>query len=174
MAFIEEYKAHIAEREALGVPPLPLSAEQTAALIEMIKAGKGNMEQNVDLITNRVSPGVDDAAYVKAAFLNDVASEKISVDAISPAQAVKIMGMMLGGYNVKPLVDALASKNSEVVEAAKEALKHTLLVYDAFNDVEELHKAGNTRFISPRRTGLPRWRYCFRSPICIRKRFAEQ
>ncbi len=144
MAFIEEYKAHIAEREALGVPPLPLSAEQTAALIEMIKAGEGDMEQNVDLITNRVSPGVDDAAYVKAAFLNDVASEKVSVNAISPAHAVKIMGMMLGGYNVKPLVDALASKNSEVVEAAKEALKHTLLVYDAFNDVEELHKAGNT------------------------------
>ncbi len=93
MAFIEEYKAHIAEREALGVPPLPLSAEQTAALIEMIKAGQGDMEQNVDLITNRVSPGVDDAAYVKAAFLNDVASEKISVDAISPAHAVKIMGI---------------------------------------------------------------------------------
>lgn len=143
MAFIEEYKAHTQEREALGVPPLPLSAEQTAALVEMIKAGQGDMDQNIDLITNRVSPGVDDAAYVKAAFLNDVASENIKVDAISPAHAVKIMGMMLGGYNVKPLVDALASKNSEVVEAAKEALKHTLLVYDAFNDVEELHKAGN-------------------------------
>lgn len=144
MAFIEEYRAHIAEREALGVPPLPLSAKQTAALVEMIKAGEGDMEQNIDLLTNRVSPGVDDAAYVKAAFLNDVASEKISVKAISPAHAAKIMGMMLGGYNVKPLVDALTSKNSEVVETAKEALKHTLLVYDAFNDVEELHKAGNT------------------------------
>ncbi|MGE4418789.1 MAG: bifunctional aconitate hydratase 2/2-methylisocitrate dehydratase [Sulfurimonas sp.] len=143
MAFIEEYKAHIVEREALGVPPLPLSAEQTAALVEMIKAEEGDMDQNIDLLTNRVSPGVDDAAYVKAAFLNDVASEKISVKAISPAHAVKIMGMMLGGYNVKPLVDALTSSNSEVVEAAKEALKHTLLVYDAFNDVEELHKAGN-------------------------------
>ncbi len=143
MAFIEEYKAHIVEREALGVPPLPLSAEQTAALVEMIKAEEGDMDQNIDLLTNRVSPGVDDAAYVKAAFLNDVAAEKISVKAISPAHAVKIMGMMLGGYNVKPLVDALTSSNSEVVEAAKEALKHTLLVYDAFNDVEELHKAGN-------------------------------
>ncbi|MDT8338270.1 MAG: bifunctional aconitate hydratase 2/2-methylisocitrate dehydratase [Sulfurimonas sp.] len=143
MAFIEEYRAHIAEREALGVPPLPLSAKQTAALVEMIKAGEGDMDQNIDLLTNRVSPGVDDAAYVKAAFLNDVASEKISVKAISPAHAAKIMGMMLGGYNVKPLVDALTSKNSEVVETAKEALKHTLLVYDAFNDVEELHKAGN-------------------------------
>src|SRR3990167_5623743 len=143
MAFIEEYKAHIAERETLGVPPLPLNAQQTVALVEMIKAGNGDMAQNIDLLTNRVSPGVDDAAYVKAAFLNDVASEKISVAAIAPAKAVEIMGMMLGGYNVKPMVDSLTSKNSEVVAAAKEALKHTLLVYDAFNDVEELYKAGN-------------------------------
>lgn len=144
MAFMEEYIAHVNEREKLGVPPLPLSAEQTAALVEMIKADEGDMAQNVDLLTNRVSPGVDDAAYVKAAFLNDVASEKVTVSAIAPEQAVKMMGMMLGGYNVKPIIDTLTSAKSEVVEAAKEALKHTLLVYDAFNDVEELHKAGNT------------------------------
>ncbi|ABB44318.1 aconitase [Sulfurimonas denitrificans DSM 1251] len=144
MSFIEDYKAHIAERETLGVPPLPLNAEQTVALVEMIKDKVGDMAQNVDLLTNRVSPGVDDAAYVKAAFLNDIASEKISIPAISPARAVEMMGMMLGGYNVKPMVDALTSKSSEVVDAAKEALKHTLLVYDAFNDVEELYKAGNT------------------------------
>lgn len=143
MAFIEEYKAHIAQRETLGVPPLPLSAEQTVALVEMIKAGAGDINENVALLTNRVSPGVDDAAYVKAAFLNDVASEKISVAAISASAAVKMMGMMLGGYNVKPIINALTSGNKEVVEAAKEALKHTLLVYDAFNDVEELYKAGN-------------------------------
>ncbi len=143
MAFIEDYKAHTLEREALGVPPLPLNAEQAVALVEMIKAGEGDMAQNVDLLTNRVSPGVDDAAYVKDAFLNDVASEKIRVAAIAPEKAVAMMGMMLGGYNVKPMVDALTSKNAKVVDAAKEALKHTLLVYDAFNDVEELHKAGN-------------------------------
>ncbi|QOY53275.1 bifunctional aconitate hydratase 2/2-methylisocitrate dehydratase [Candidatus Sulfurimonas baltica] len=141
MAFIEEYKAHIAERELLGVPALPLSAEQTAEVIELIKSNC--TEELVDLITNRVSPGVDDAAYVKAAFLNDVASAKVTVSGITPAHAVKIMGMMLGGYNVKPIIDCLTSTNSEVVEAAKEALKHTLLVYDAFNDVEELHKGGN-------------------------------
>ncbi|MBW6487442.1 bifunctional aconitate hydratase 2/2-methylisocitrate dehydratase [Sulfurimonas sp.] len=143
MAFIEDYKAHTLEREALGVPPLPLNAEQAVALVEMIKAGEGDMAQNVNLLTNCVSPGVDDAAYVKAAFLNDVASEKISVASIAPENAVSMMGMMLGGYNVKPMVDALASKNPKVVDAAKEALKHTLLVYDAFNDVEELHRAGN-------------------------------
>ncbi len=141
MAFIEDYKAHVTEREALGVPALPLSAEQTAELIELIKSDC--TDELLDLLTNRVSPGVDDAAYVKAAFLNDVAAEKVSVAAIAPEKAVEILGMMLGGYNVKPLVDALSSSNSAVVEAAKEALKHTLLVYDAFNDVEELHKAGN-------------------------------
>lgn len=143
MSFIEEYKAHVAQRDTLGVPPLPLSAEQTAALIEMIKAGEGDAAFNLDLLTNRVSPGVDDAAYVKAAFLNDVASEKVKVDSITPEKAIEIMGMMLGGYNVKPMIDGLTSNSTKVVEAAKEALKHTLLVYDAFNDVEELHKAGN-------------------------------
>ncbi len=141
MGFIEDYKAHVAEREALGVPPLPLSAEQTAELIELIKTDC--TDELLELLTNRVSPGVDDAAYVKAAFLNDVASEKISVSCIAPEQAVSMLGMMLGGYNVKPLIDALSSSNDKVVAAAIEALSHTLLVYDAFNDVEELHKAGN-------------------------------
>ncbi len=141
MGFIEDYKAHVTEREALGVPPLPLSAEQTAELIELIKTDC--TDELLELLTNRVSPGVDDAAYVKAAFLNDVAAEKISVSCIAPEQAVSMLGMMLGGYNVKPLIDALSSSNDKVVAAAIEALSHTLLVYDAFNDVEELHKAGN-------------------------------
>ena len=141
MAFLEEYKAHVNEREALGVPPLPLSAEQTAELIELVKADC--TDELLDLLTNRVSPGVDDAAYVKAAFLNDVAAENVSVACISPEKAVQMLGMMLGGYNVKPMIDALSSDNDKVVAAAIEALSHTLLVYDAFNDVEELHKAGN-------------------------------
>ena len=141
MAFIEDYKAHVAEREALGVPPLPLSAKQTAELIELIKSDCN--EELLDLLTNRVSPGVDDAAYVKAAFLNDIALENVSVDCISAEQAVTMLGMMLGGYNVKPMIDSLSSNNDKVVAEAIEALSHTLLVYDAFNDVEELHKAGN-------------------------------
>ncbi len=143
MAFIKDYKAHVAERGALGVPPLPLSADQTAELIEMIKKGEGDLEFNLDLLTNRVSPGVDDAAYVKAAFLNDVVQENVQVAALSAQTAVKMLSMMLGGYNVKPIIDALKSSNTAVVAQAVEALKHTLLVYDAFNDVEELHKAGN-------------------------------
>ncbi len=143
MAFIEDYKAHVAERAELGVPPLPLSAEQTAQLIEMIKKNDSDASYYVELLTNRVSPGVDDAAYVKAAFLNDIVQDNVKVDSISCETATQMLGMMLGGYNVKPLVDALKSTNSAVVKEAVEALKHTLLVYDAFNDVEELYKAGN-------------------------------
>jgi len=141
MAFLEEYKQHVAEREALGVPPLALSAKQTADLIEMIKSNC--TDELLDLLTNRVAPGVDDAAQVKAAFLNEIAAENISVDAISPKRAVEMLGMMLGGFNVLPMVHALASSNTEVVEAAVTALSKTLLVYDAFNDVEKLHNEGN-------------------------------
>ncbi|MCF6340373.1 MAG: bifunctional aconitate hydratase 2/2-methylisocitrate dehydratase [Sulfurimonas sp.] len=141
MAFLQDYKSHIAERKTLGVPPLPLSAEQTAEVIELIKTDC--TEELLDLLTNRVPPGVDDAAYVKAAFLNDVAAGKATVSAIAPQKAVEMLGMMLGGYNVKPMIDALSSSDASVVEAAVTALSKTLLVYDAFNDVEELHKAGN-------------------------------
>ena len=141
MAFLEDYKAHVAERKTLGVPPLPLSAKQTAELIELIKADC--TDELLELLTNRVAPGVDDSAYVKAAFLNDVAAEKITVDAIAPERAVQMLGMMLGGYNVKPMIDALSSANEVVVQEAVTALSKTLLVYDAFNDVEELHKKGN-------------------------------
>ena len=141
MAFMADYKAHIAERETLGVPPLPLSAEQTAEVIELIKADC--TDELLDLLQNRVPPGVDDAAYVKAAFLNDVASGNTTVAAISSESAVQMLGMMLGGYNVKPMIDALSSSDAAVVAGAVTALKATLLVYDAFNDVEELHRAGN-------------------------------
>ncbi|MBD3823073.1 MAG: bifunctional aconitate hydratase 2/2-methylisocitrate dehydratase [Epsilonproteobacteria bacterium] len=143
MAFIEEYRAHVAERAKLGVPPLPLTADQTAKVIEMIKAGEGDTAENLDLLFNRVSPGVDDAAYVKAAFLKDVALENTQVASIAPEKAIEVMGEMLGGYNVKPIIEGLSSKNAAVVEASIKALNNTLLVYDAFNDVEELHKAGN-------------------------------
>jgi len=141
MAFLEDYKAHIAERETLGVPPLPLSAEQTAEVIELIKADCS--DELLDLLQNRVPPGVDDAAYVKAAFLNDVAAGNTTVSAISSEKAVSMLGMMLGGYNVKPMIDSLSSSDTAVVAEAVASLKKTLLVYDAFNDVQELHKAGN-------------------------------
>ena len=131
MSFIEQYRKHVEERAALGVPPLPLTAEQTVEVIESIKLNE-NTEEMLDLLRNRVSPGVDDAAYVKAAFLHEVATEEHHVASIAPEEAVEMLGMMLGGYNVKPLIEALSSKNEKVVASAIEALSHTLLVYDAF------------------------------------------
>ena len=144
MGFMADYEKHVKEREALGVPPLPLTAEQTAEVIELLKKRSVDDEKKLlDLLQNRVPPGVDDAAYVKAAFLNDVVQGKVTVDAISPIKAVKMLGMMLGGFNVKPLVDALGHKDDEVASEAAKQLKHTLLVYDAFNDVKELADKGN-------------------------------
>ena len=142
MSFLEEYKKHVAEREALGVPPLPLTKEQTAEVIEAIKRGE-DVDYYIDLLKNRVSPGVDDAAYVKADFLNAIVTGAIEVPAISKVEAVKMLGTMLGGFNVAPLVNGLKNEDDEVAQACADALKNTLLVYDAFNDVADLHKEGN-------------------------------
>ncbi len=140
MSFMESYNSHKNEREALGVPPLPLDAKQSAEVIELIKANDKDSGILVDLLANRVNPGVDDSAYVKAAFLNDILLGKVKVSAISDLDAVEMLSSMLGGYNVKPLVDALTHSNSEVAKASANALKNTLLVYDMFNDVAELSK----------------------------------
>lgn len=143
MALIEEYQSHTAERATLGVPPLPLNAQQVAELVELLKGDDMSQKDYlVDLITNRVNPGVDDAAYVKAAFLNDLVQEKVSSKAINKLGAISILGLMMGGYNVSPLVEAL-KLDSDVASAAANELKNTLLVYDAFNDVKDLMDAGN-------------------------------
>ncbi len=143
MAFLDDYRTHQSQREALGVPPLPLDAAQTAEVIELIKTSDADVDTYVELLTERVPPGVDDAAYVKAAFLNDIVNGSVEIDAIPKVDAVGMLATMLGGYNIKPLIDALSSSEDSVVEASVKALSHTLLVYDAFNDIEELHKAGN-------------------------------
>jgi aconitate hydratase 2/2-methylisocitrate dehydratase len=140
---LQAYRAHVAERAALGIPPLPLSAEQTADLIELIKAPPaGESEQELlDLLTYRVPPGVDDAAKVKASFLSAVAHGDFAVPALSRERATELLGTMVGGYNVKPLIDLL---NDAVVGAvAAEGLKKTLLMFDFFHDVAELAKGGN-------------------------------
>ncbi|GAB6045526.1 bifunctional aconitate hydratase 2/2-methylisocitrate dehydratase [Caminibacter profundus] len=143
MSFIEEYKKHTEERAKLGIPPLPLTAKQAAELVELLKQNPiENEEYLMDLFLNHINPGVDEAAYVKAAFLNDIVQGKASSPAISPKRAVEILGTMLGGYNVKPLIDAL-SLDEEIAKEAANQLKNILLVYDAFHDVEELAKAGN-------------------------------
>ncbi len=145
MSLVADYKAHTEERAALGVPPLALTAEQVAQLVELLKASP-IVEQDyvLSLLEERVPAGVDDAAYVKAAFLNDVVQGKVSCDAITPVKACKILGKMLGGFNVQPLVEALKI-DGEVADTAAEELKNTLLVYDSFNDVKALMDAGNAK-----------------------------
>ncbi|MBJ7574128.1 bifunctional aconitate hydratase 2/2-methylisocitrate dehydratase [Luteimonas sp. MC1828] len=139
---LEAYRHHVAERAALGIPPLPLTARQTADVIELLKAPPpGEDAFLLDLITHRVPAGVDDAAKVKASYLAAVAFGSESSALISRGRATELLGTMLGGYNVAPLVELL--DDATVGAIAADALKHTLLVFDAFHDVEEKAKAGN-------------------------------
>lgn len=147
MAFLDDYKAHAAERETQGIPPLPLSKDDVTALIELIKLEKSKNNELLDMLAQRVNPGVDDAAHVKAAFLHEIVqgnekaflADSNDINSVDHKKAaLKILGKMVGGYNVKPLIDAL-SIEAVAADAANE-LKHTLLVYDAFNDIVELAK----------------------------------
>jgi aconitate hydratase 2/2-methylisocitrate dehydratase len=139
---LEAYREHVAERASQNIPPKPLSAEQVAALVELLKnppAGEG--EFLLDLITNRVPPGVDEAAYVKAGFLSAVAKSEVECPLISPQLAVELLGNMHGGYNIETLVSLL--DDAELAGAAAAELKHTLLMFDSFHDVAELADNGN-------------------------------
>ena len=139
---LEAYRQHVAERAALGVPPKPLDDAQTAALVELLKNPPAGEEAFlVDLLENRVPAGVDQAAYVKAAFLAALAKGEATSPLVSKERAVYLLGTMLGGYNVAPLVALL--DDAELGELAAEALKKTLLVFDAFHDVADKAKAGN-------------------------------
>ncbi len=138
---LESYRAHVAERAALGIPPLPLTAKQTAELVELLKnPPKGEEQALVELITYRIPAGVDDAAKVKAEYLAKIAKGEEQCALISKAKATELLGTMLGGYNVKPLIDVL--DDAEVGSVAAEALKKTLLVFDFFHDVKELADKG--------------------------------
>ena len=144
MNLVAEYKAHTEERAKLGVPPLALTAEQVTQLVELLKADTIIEESYVlNLLENRIPAGVDDAAYVKAAFLNAIIQDDVSSHAIDKVHAIKILGKMLGGFNVGPLVEALKNNHVEIAQAAADELKNTLLVYDSFNDVKELKDHGN-------------------------------
>ena len=140
MDYLKIYNDHVLERSNLGVPPLPLDAVQTAKVVESLKKGDGDQRVLLELLVERVSPGVDDAAYVKAAFLNAIVQKKVDCVSITPLKAVEILGTMLGGYNVQPLIDALSNDDKYVASAARDALKNTILVYSSFNDIEELAK----------------------------------
>jgi aconitate hydratase 2/2-methylisocitrate dehydratase len=142
---LEAYLRHQQEREQQGVPPKALTAQQTASLIELIKIPPTGVDGNflLHLFTECVPPGVDQAAYAKAAFLTDLAQGKASSPLIDRVQAVQWLGTMIGGYNIDPLIALL---DDEVVgDAAVAALKSTVLVYDAFRDVEDKMRAGNAR-----------------------------
>ncbi|UYG01418.1 bifunctional aconitate hydratase 2/2-methylisocitrate dehydratase [Halomonas sp. GD1P12] len=139
---LEAYRQHVEERAAEGVPPKPLNAEQTAALIELLKNPPAGEEEFVlDLLTNRIPPGVDEAAYVKAGFLTAVAKGETESPLVDKTHAVKLLGTMQGGYNIVSLVELL--DNEELSREAGEQLKHTILMFDAFHDVEERAKNGN-------------------------------
>jgi aconitate hydratase 2/2-methylisocitrate dehydratase len=144
MSLLEDYKKHTQERAELGVPPLPLTTEQTAELVELLKQDPIPEEEYLlDLLKNHVNPGVDDSAYVKAAFLNAIVVGDAHCKAIHAVDAIKILGTMRGGFNVGPLVEALKSTHVEIAQAAADELKNTILVYDAFNDVKDLMDEGN-------------------------------
>ncbi|MEW8285994.1 MAG: bifunctional aconitate hydratase 2/2-methylisocitrate dehydratase [Candidatus Thiodiazotropha endolucinida] len=139
---LEAYRQHVEERAKQGIPPLPLNAQQVADLVELLKnPTAGDQETLLDLLTNRVPPGVDDAAYVKAGFLAAVAKGEAESPLVDKQKAVELLGTMLGGYNIQPLIDLM--DDSELGGLAAEQLKFTLLMFDAFHDVKEKADGGN-------------------------------
>ena len=141
---LNAYRQHVAERAALGIPPLPLTAQQTKELVALLMAApKGEEQTLVELLTFRVPAGVDDAAKVKAAFLAKIASGEEKCPLVSPKRATELLGTMLGGFNIQPLIALLDS--SECGATAAEALKKTLLMFEAFHDVKETAAKGRTK-----------------------------
>ncbi|MGR8930968.1 MAG: bifunctional aconitate hydratase 2/2-methylisocitrate dehydratase, partial [Gammaproteobacteria bacterium] len=139
---LEQYRKHVAERAAEGIVPKPLDAEQAGALVELLKTPPvGEQAFLVDLLENRIPAGVDEAAYVKASFLAAVAKGEAASPIVSAQKATELLGTMLGGYNIAPLIELL--DKPELAETAAIALSHTLLVFDAFHDVQEKAEKGN-------------------------------
>ena len=139
---LEDYRNHVAERAAEGIVPKPLTAEQVAGLVELLKnPPAGEDAFLLDLLANRIPAGVDEAAYVKAAFLTDIAKGSAASPLVSREEATRLLGTMLGGYNIPPLVELL--DDAVVGPVAADALKNTLLMFDAFHDVEDKRQAGN-------------------------------
>ncbi|MBD1901793.1 bifunctional aconitate hydratase 2/2-methylisocitrate dehydratase [Trichocoleus sp. DQ-A3] len=140
---LESYRQHVAERAALGIPPLPLDAQQTSQLCDLLKnPPAGEEETLLELLRDRIPPGVDPAAYVKAGFLTAVAKGETISPLVTPIYAVELLGTMVGGYNVQSLIDLLKS-DDELASAAATALSKIMLVYDAFHDVLELSETNS-------------------------------
>ena len=144
-SFLADYRAAAAEREAQGVPALPLTAAEVQSLTELLQAPPAGEEQFLlHLLSERIPPGVDEAAYVKADWLSAVAQGKTSSPLVQPVEAVQLLATMMGGYNVGALIELLSHGDAAIAEAAATGLSRTLLVYDAYNDVFEL-AASNAR-----------------------------
>ena len=135
---LESYKKHVQERADLNIPPLPLDAEQTSQLVELLKSEHAESDFLLHLFKERIPAGVDQAAYVKAAFLADITEGNTSSPYINKIEAVEILGTMLGGYNIQPLIKCL--KDDELADTAVKTLSNTLLIFDAFNEIFELSK----------------------------------
>lgn len=142
---LEQYNAHIAERREMGIPPKPLTAQQATDLVDQLSASEnqssGDIPAWLDLLTYHISPGVDDAAQVKADFLGKIVRGELTIAAISPIAAVRLLATMQGGYNIQPLIDAL--DNNVLAEEAVKALSHTLLIFDYFGEIEKKAGQGN-------------------------------
>ncbi len=132
---LKEYQSQVEERAKLGLPPLPLDAEQVSTLVEQLKSGSDDSEVLLELLIHRVPPGVDQAAYVKAGFLTDIAKGDVKCELITPVKATELLGTMMGGYNVQSLIQLLDIE--ETAATAEKALCKTLMVYDAYHDVVE-------------------------------------
>ena len=144
MSFFEDYDKHVAERAELGIPPLALTeaqAEEVVALLKNIPAGKGQFL--LALITARVNPGVDPAAHVKADFLVGITKAATSCEVISTAAAVKLLGTMVGGFNLQGLIDLIKIEDAELAPLAADALKNMVLSVNCFDDVNTLATGGN-------------------------------
>ncbi len=139
---LKNYLSHVDEREALGIPPLPLDAEQTQELTKLLEKPNRDIEDTfiLNLLVNRIPPGVDQASYVKATWLSSIAQGESKSPLVSPLKATKLLGTMIGGYNVAALIEILKSKNEELAISACMGLSNTLLVYDALNDIFEIAK----------------------------------
>ena len=138
---LKDYFDHVDERATNGIPPLPLTAEQTNLVTKLLEDDNNSEGQNlIDLLKNRVPPGVDEAAYVKASWLTAIVNEEKKSKWINPFEAIQILGTMIGGYNVNSLVDILKKEHKILSKAAAEVLKKIILVYDASNEIFELSK----------------------------------
>ena len=138
---LKDYADHVAERATKGIPPLPLNAEQTNCVTQLLEQDSTyDSSYLLDLLINRVPPGVDEAAYVKASWLTAIINSEKYCKSINPEKAIEILGTMIGGYNVNSLVEILKGKNSLLAKKAAEVLKNIILVYDSANEIFELSK----------------------------------